>query len=228
MTPHSFTVQWGPVDCIHRNGDIIGYLVQYELDTFRVIYEDISGRMIHLSDLTASTSYVIEIGAFNNAGSRVFSDQHTVLTLGKNIAGRQIGSTSCCVSSVTGYKLIIVFFHLSINLAQVYHQSYMFDNILSFLYAVENPVLCAEETTSSTIFVIWTSAGSVVDSYVVMWQRATTPNEDEASATITDESTSYNITGLEAGSTYIINVTAYNTIGSAVSNTVIETLMEAG
>ena len=88
VTPHSLTVQWGPVDCIHHNGDIIGYLVQYELDAFRVIYEDISGRMIHLSSLNASTSYAIMIGAFNNAGSSVFSDQYTVLTLGKNIAGR--------------------------------------------------------------------------------------------------------------------------------------------
>ena len=61
-----------------------------------------------------------------------------------------------------------------------------------------------------------------------MWQRATTPNDDEGSATVTDGSTSYNITGLEAGSTYIINVTAHNAIGSAVSNTVIETLMETG
>ena len=83
VTPHSFTVQWGPVDCIHRNGDIIGYLVQYEMDTFRVAYEDINGRMIHLSSLNASTSYAIMIGAFNNAGSRVFTDQHTVFTSGK-------------------------------------------------------------------------------------------------------------------------------------------------
>ena len=29
VTPSSITVQWGPVDCIHRNGDITGYSVQY-------------------------------------------------------------------------------------------------------------------------------------------------------------------------------------------------------
>ena len=77
--------------------------MQYELDAFRVIYEDISGRMIQLSDLTASTSYVIEIGAFNNAGSRVFY-QRTLLTSGKRW---KIGSYTARVFSVTGSKLII-------------------------------------------------------------------------------------------------------------------------
>ena len=28
VTSSSITVQWGPVDCIHRNGDITGYTVR--------------------------------------------------------------------------------------------------------------------------------------------------------------------------------------------------------
>ena len=49
------------------------------------------------------------------------------------------------------------------------------------------------------------------------------------SATITDDSTSYDITGLEEDSTYSITVTTSNSAGSsAVSNTVTAMTMEAG
>ena len=78
----------------------------------------------------------------------------------------------------------------------------------------------------------WTSAGSVVDSYEVMWQRDTSgecPDEDEGSTTITDGSTSYDIMGLEENSNYSITVAASNAAGSsAVSNTVTEMTLEAG
>ena len=52
---------------------------------------------------------------------------------------------------------------------------------------------------------------------------------DMDSTTITDDSTSYDITELEEDSTYSITVTASNSAGSsAVSNTVIAMTMEAG
>ena len=57
----------------------------------------------------------------------------------------------------------------------------------------------------------------------MMWERDTSgecPNEDEGSATITDGSTSYTITGLEEDSNYTITVTATNAAGSAVSDPV--------
>ena len=85
MTSSSLTLQWGPVDCIYRNGDIIGYLVLYEAqghNIIRVISEDVNGGMIDLSRLTPSTYYTFKIGAFSNAGSRAFSDLHTVFTTG--------------------------------------------------------------------------------------------------------------------------------------------------
>ena len=63
-----------------------------------------------------------------------------------------------------------------------------------------------------------------------MWQRDTTvgcPDEDEDSHTTTD--TSYEITGLEADSSYIITVRAMNDAGSGtVSNTVTTMTLEAG
>ena len=87
-------------------------------------------------------------------------------------------------------------------------------------------------TTATTISLSWSvSTGSVVDSYEVMWGRDTSrecPDEDESSATITDGSTSYTITGLEEDSSYTITVTANNAAGNAVSDTVTGMTGEAG
>ena len=55
-----------------------------------------------------------------------------------------------------------------------------------------------------------------------MWQRDTSvgcSDEDEGSTTITDGSTSYEITGLAGISSYIISVRASNEAGTALSNT---------
>ena len=65
----------------------------------------------------------------------------------------------------------------------------------------------------------------------MMWQRDTSgecPDEDEDSISLTDDSTSYNIMGLEEDSSYRITVTASNAAGSAVSNTITATTLEAG
>ena len=78
----------------------------------------------------------------------------------------------------------------------------------------------------------WTSAGSVVTSYEVMWQRHTTlkcPDVGhEDSATVTGVSTSYIITDLYAVSTYTITVRATNDAGTAVSDELLITTTEAG
>ena len=70
-----------------------------------------------------------------------------------------------------------------------------------------------------------------MDSYEVIWERDTSkdcPDVDEGSATITDGSTSYTITGLEEDSNYTINVTAINAAWSAVSVPVTAMTGEAG
>ena len=57
----------------------------------------------------------------------------------------------------------------------------------------------------------------------MVWERDASgeyPDEDEGSATITDGSTSYTITGLEEDSSYTITVTANNAAGSAASEPV--------
>ena len=89
------------------------------------------------------------------------------------------------------------------------------------------PSVNVNSTTSTTISLSWSvpSAGSVVDSYEVAWQRDTSgdcPDEDEGSMSITDGSTSYMITGLEEDSSYNIIVTATNAAGSSeVSDTAV-------
>ena len=93
------------------------------------------------------------------------------------------------------------------------------------------PVVTVGSTTPTTIFFTWTSAGSQVDSYEVMWERDTSgecPDVDEDSATISGSSTSYTISELEEDSNYIITVTATNTAGSAVSVLVTAMTGEAG
>jgi len=65
--------------------------------------------------------------------------------------------------------------------------------------------------TATTISLSWSvPSGSVVDSYEVVWERS-------GSATITDGSTSYTISGLEEDSSYTITVTATNVAGSTFS-----------
>ena len=93
--------------------------------------------------------------------------------------------------------------------------------------------MTSDTTTATTITISWTNDDPMVTSYEVMWERDTsikcTGFSDTDSTTITDGSTSYDITGLEEDSTYSITVTASNSAGSsAVSNTVTPMTMEAG
>ena len=95
-----------------------------------------------------------------------------------------------------------------------------------------SPTASILSTTDTTLSLSWSvPSGITVDSYEVMWQRDTTgecSNEDEGSATITDGSTSYTITGLEEYSNYTITVTAADISGSIISDPVTGTTNEAG
>ena len=73
----SITVQWGAVDCIHRNGDITGYSVRYGIQgSGSTQTESVSGgevTMTTISGLESSTTYSIEVAAVNSAGTGVYS-----------------------------------------------------------------------------------------------------------------------------------------------------------
>ena len=78
-------------------------------------------------------------------------------------------------------------------------------------------VTVGSPVTATSLPVSWTSAGSVVDSYEVMWTSGDCPDVDGGSATVTGGTTSYTIEGLEEYITYSITVNASNDVGSAVS-----------
>ena len=106
---------------------------------------------------------------------------------------------------------------------------YIYSYVYTFL--VEPPTLSVESTTATSITLSWTSAGSAVDSYKVMWQRDTSrdcPDVDEGNTILTGGSTSYNITGLEEYSNYTITVMAMKSIDMATSNNITELTLEAG
>ena len=80
VTSSSITIQWGAVDCIHRNGDITGYSVRYGVQgtsegdrTVQMISGDSGGGMYQISGLQSSTNYSIEVAAVNDVGTGVYS-----------------------------------------------------------------------------------------------------------------------------------------------------------
>ena len=92
-------------------------------------------------------------------------------------------------------------------------------------------MLTVESTTATTILLSWTSAGSMVDSYEVMWERDTSgecPDEDRNSMSFSGSSTSHTIAGLEEDSNYTVIVRAVNAFGSEESNSVSGITAEAG
>ena len=101
MTSTSITVQWGAVDCIHRNGDITGYSVQYGVQgSGRTQTESVSGGATTeatISGLASATNYTIEVAAVNSVGTGVYSGPITALTSGNllyiTVRHRDKGST---------------------------------------------------------------------------------------------------------------------------------------
>ena len=83
-TSSSITVQWGPVYCINRNGDITGYSVRYGVEgsgstqTMNVSGGATGGATI--SGLDSDTTYFIEVAGENSAGIGVYSDPLVVDT----------------------------------------------------------------------------------------------------------------------------------------------------
>ena len=88
VTSTSITVQWGEVDCIHRNGDITGYTVRYEVQgngsTQTATVSGGGSTQIIISGLTPSTNYSIEVAAVNSVGTGVYSNVIFHLTQGRS------------------------------------------------------------------------------------------------------------------------------------------------
>ena len=111
----------------------------------------------------------------------------------------------------------------------------IFNDTAYMIYTVPDPPEITVDSTTATSIIIsgGVPSDSVADSYKVMWETddvgGCSGGSDMDSTTITDDSPSYDITGLEEDSTYSITVTASNSAGSSeVSNTVTVMTMEAG
>ena len=75
-TSSSISIQWEAVPCIHRNGNITGYVIQYkEVDEGMFINEMVTEnqREANISGFTSSTLYDIRIAAVNSAGTGPFT-----------------------------------------------------------------------------------------------------------------------------------------------------------
>ena len=79
----AITVQWEMVPCIHHNGDITGYSVQYtgggSTQTMNVS-GDSSGGMVTISGLSPATMYTVEVAAETSTGTGVYSTLVMVTT----------------------------------------------------------------------------------------------------------------------------------------------------
>ena len=84
MTSSSITIQWGPMDCIHHNGDIKGYSVRYGVQGSASTQSmNISGGTaieISITGLNSATNYSIEVAAINSAGIGVYSSPMNAIT----------------------------------------------------------------------------------------------------------------------------------------------------
>ena len=79
----SITVQWGEVDCIHRNGEITGYSVRYGVQGQSTQTMTVSGgdtTMTTIQGLMSSTTYSIEVAAVNSVDTGPYSDPMAVET----------------------------------------------------------------------------------------------------------------------------------------------------
>ena len=82
VTSSSITVQWEMVPCIHRNGDITGYSVQYGIQgqSTQTMSVDSKGGSYEITGLQSSTTYSIQVAAMNSAGTGDYSDPYLITT----------------------------------------------------------------------------------------------------------------------------------------------------
>ena len=83
----SVTIEWGPVDCRHQNGEITGYAVMYGEEgssegdkSVQMVSGDSSGGMVLISGLTKETIYTFELAAHTSVSIGVYSHPMTITT----------------------------------------------------------------------------------------------------------------------------------------------------
>ena len=192
ITSSNITAKWEAVDCIHQNGDVAGYLVEYgivESESKQNMF--VSGGSVTettISNLTPSTTYTVRVAAVNDAGTGIFSNCTSIMTLG-------ITNHSSIDELCTTFTLIIV--EAAVLTADT-------------ITATSISILWTSAGTENVSYVVTWQTDDV---------GGCSAGNDTGSMYITDGSTSYDIIGLEEDSSYMIIVTASNSAGSsAVSN----------
>ena len=83
----TITVVWGEVPCVHQNGAITRYSVQYGVEgsgsTQMLTVNGATVNEATISGLMSSTNYSIQVAAVNSAGTGEYSDPITAMTDGK-------------------------------------------------------------------------------------------------------------------------------------------------
>ena len=109
LSSTAITVQWGPVDCIHRNGNITGYSIQYGNETVSISGNS-SGGMYIISGLEPSTTYSIQVAASTSAGLGPYTTPIDQLTSGdlnycncNCVCINDFSSYSSCKTSLVRY-----------------------------------------------------------------------------------------------------------------------------
>ena len=75
VSPYILRVQWGQVDCIHRNGHISGYIVCHTNveTTSEIMCVSTSDTSLDIS-VGSAADYSVTVAAVNNEGEGPFSD----------------------------------------------------------------------------------------------------------------------------------------------------------
>ena len=97
VTSSSITVQWGAVDCIHRNGYITGYSVQYGVQGSGTTQQTAESTETEfpITGLEHSMSYTIQIAAVNRAGTGVYSEPLSITTTGNYHSFKNNNNMTC-------------------------------------------------------------------------------------------------------------------------------------
>ena len=107
VTSSTISVQWGSVPCIHQNGDITGYSVQYEVmgsgnTQTEMLSGDSSGGMTTIPGLAAATMYGYQVAAMTGAGTGQYSTSMTTLKSGNKSWCYYWYSLVCCSPAYDG------------------------------------------------------------------------------------------------------------------------------
>ena len=76
ITVFTITVKWDPVECMHQNGLITEYIIQYykeDRENETMVYTT-SMLEYTITDLKPLTVYVIEVAAVNDAGIGIYDN----------------------------------------------------------------------------------------------------------------------------------------------------------